>query len=303
MKLQEAAQFRLMTYNVRGGTRDPGAGAGRVREVIRAISPDILAMQEVGEFQDADGVWRGGLREIAPDAESGQHGYFGPTVDMREHLQVQKSLFVHGIFNDWLDWRIGNALLSRWDFVRLGDPLKHGVPRNVSLYRAPLYLGNRDTEPRHVIVARVNRAPVYPFIVGVHLTTLVAEREQVGGPVPFPGKAEQAQLLRFGQARRLLELLKEHVLDAGEVVFLLGDFNAVASEACITSVLEGEAGFVRLVPKDGTKFTHPEVGGPIDHIFVYPGDRLLEYECWIADDLAARGASDHLPVVADVRVI
>ena len=292
-----------MTYNVKGGTRDPGAVAGPVREVIESTSPDILVMQEVAEFQDGDGVWSGGVREIAPDAELGRQGYFGPTVSMRDHLQVDKPLFVHGVFNDWLDWRIGNAALSRWGFVRLGNPLKRGLPRNVPLYRTPLYLGNRDTEPRYALVGRVNKAPIYPFVVGVHLTTLVAEREQAGCPVPFPGKAEQAQLLRFGQATRLLELLKEHVLEAGEVVFLLGDFNAPPSEACIASVLEEEAGFVRLVPEDGPMSTHLEVRGPIDHIFVFPRDRILEYRCWIPSDIAAQAASDHLPVVADVTVM
>ena len=71
-------QYRLMTYNVRGGTRDPSAVAGRVREVIQSTAPDILAMQEVAEFQDGDGVWRGGVREITPGAESGHRSRWSP---------------------------------------------------------------------------------------------------------------------------------------------------------------------------------------------------------------------------------
>ena len=87
------------------------------------------------------------------------------------------------------------------------------------------------------------------------------------------------------------------------MVFLLGDFNAVASEPCIASVLETEGGFVRLTPTKGPGATHPKALEPIDHIFVYPRHRLAEYQCWIVDSPTARRASDHLPVVADVKVI
>ncbi|MFQ6100143.1 MAG: endonuclease/exonuclease/phosphatase family protein [Anaerolineae bacterium] len=302
MGKQQESQFRLMTYNIGGGRKDFGSLLGDVIEVVREASPDILVIQEAVELQDADGVWHSALDQIAQAIESGKHTYFGATVSMREHMHVQQPLFVHGIFSDWQDWRTGNAILSRWEFVRLGDPLKPGVPRNVPLYQTPLYQGNRDTEPRYALIARINKPPIFPFVVGVHFTTLVAEREQERGSCPFLGRVEEAQLLRFKQARRLLDLLREHVLERGEVIFLLGDFNAVASEPCIASVLETEGGFVRLTPAKGPDATHPKVFGRIDHIFVYPRDRLVGYQCWVVNSPTARRASDHLPVVADVKV-
>ena len=285
-----------------GGTRDCGLVLSSLIEVIKEASPDILVIQEAAEFQDADGAWHSVLSQIARAGEFGKHVHFGPTICMREHMHVRKFLFVRGIFSDWRDWRKGNAILSRWEFVRLGDPSKPGVPRNVPLYRTPLYQGSRDTEPRYALLARINRAPVFPFVLGVHFTTLVAEREQEGEPLPLPGRAEEAQILRLKQAKRLLDLLRIHVLERGEVVFLLGDFNALAGEPCIASVLEAEGGFVRLIPAGGPDATHPKVLGPIDHIFVYPRNRLVEYQCWIVDSATARQASDHLPVVADVKV-
>lgn len=296
------SQFRLMTYNVGGARRDFGSVIGDVIEVIREAAPDILVVQEATDFQDADGAWHSVLSQIARAGECGEYAHFGPTLSLREHMHVRKSLFVHSIFSDWQDWRQGNAILSRWEFVRLSDPLESGVPRNVPLYTTPLYQGNRDTDPRYALLARVNKPPIFPFVVGVHFTTLVAEREQAGGPRPFPGRAEEAAILRFQQARRLIDLLAEHVLERGEVVFLLGDFNAVPDEMSISSVLEAEGGFVRLVPSEGGIATHPKAGEPIDHILVYPRNRLVEYQCWIVDSPIARRASDHLPVVADVRV-
>ena len=177
------------------------------------------------------------------------------------------------------------------------------MPRNVPIYQAPLYEGNRDTDPRYALLARINRAPVFPFVVGVHFTTLVRERERPGGSRALPGRAEEAQILRFRQARRLLDLLRTHVLETGKVVFLLGDFNAVDSEPCISRVLEKEGGFVHLKPSGDPNGTHPKAAEPIDHIFVYPADRLIGYQCSVVDSPPiAKQASDHLPVVADVVI-
>ncbi len=295
------SQFRLMTYNIMGALGEGNSTLGDIIKVIEDAAPDILVVQEAAEFQDADGGWHSSLDQIARAGEF-QSRYLGPTISMREHMHVQKPTFVRAIFDDWQDWRQGNGILSHWGFVRLGDPAKPGAPRNVPLYRTPLYQGNRDTDPRHALIARLNRPPIFPFIVGAHFTTLVAEREQEGAPRPIPGRAEQAQCLRLKQARRLLDLLREHVLERGELVFLLGDFNATPGEPCIAAALEAEGGFVRLTPDQGPQATHPKALSSIDHIFVYPGDRLAEYQCWIIDNSLARRASDHLPVVADVEV-
>lgn len=303
MEKRQKARFRLMTYNIGGARKNFGSVLSNVIEVVKEASPDILVVQEATEFQDADGDWHSVLSQIAPAGEFAGHVHFEPTLSMREYMHVRKALFVDGIFNDWRDWRQGNAILSRWEFVRLGDPSKPGVPRSVPLYLTPLYQGNRDTEPRYALVTRVNRAPIFPFVVGAHFTTLVAEREREGGPRPLPGRSEDAAILRFRQAKRLVDLLERHVLERGKVIFLLGDFNAVAGELCISSVLENE-GFVRLIPirGRGPEATHPKALEPIDHVFVYPQDRLTDYQCWTIDSPTAQRASDHLPVVADVVV-
>ncbi len=285
-----------MTYNIGGGRKDFGSSLGNIIQVVRDTAPDILVVQEAARYQDADGNWHSSLDQTAQvdELQVKNHVHFERTLSMREHVHVQKALFVEGIFNDWQDWQQGNAILSRWEFVRMGDASKPGVPRNVPLFQAPRYLGNRDTDPRYALLARVNKPPIFPFVVGTHFTTLVGER----GAHSLPGKDKQAQSMRIEQARRLLDLLRDHVLEREEIVFLLGDFNAVASEPCISSVLEDEGGFVHLVPTEGPKATHPKVSEPIDHIFMYSGNRLLDYKCWIVDS----GASDHFPVVADVTI-
>ncbi|NIV29003.1 MAG: hypothetical protein GWN58_05675 [Anaerolineae bacterium] len=170
------------------------------------------------------------------------------------------------------------------------------------LFRAPLYEGNRDTEPRYALVSRIRLPQLAPYVVGLHLTTLVGERKQKASSHPQSERLEAARAHRVEQTRRLLDLLQKQVLARGEVVFLLGDFNAPASEPCISSVLVEEGGFRRLNPSNDQESTHPEAIEPIDHILVYPGNRLVEYRCWIVDTPQAREASDHLPVVAEVAI-
>ena len=291
-----------MTYNIGGGRKDLGSQPDDIAQVIEQVSPDILAIQEAASCQDADGMWHSLLSQVAKAGAFGKNAHFAPALSMQQDMDVRKGLFVHGLFNDWQDWRQGNAMLSRWEFVRLGDASKPGTPRNVPLFRAPLYEGNRDTEPRYALLSRIKAPHLTPFVVGLHLTTLVGEREQEGGARPQPERLETAQALREQQAKRLLALLKEHVLAPREVVFLLGDFNATASEPCISSVLVAEGGFKRLVPENEENGTYLKVVEPIDHIFVYPGNRLIEYRCRIVDTPLAREASDHLPVVAEVAI-
>jgi endonuclease/exonuclease/phosphatase family metal-dependent hydrolase len=270
--------------------------------VIGEVQPDILAIQEATSYQDADGEWHSLFSKIVQAGDFGTHTHFAPALSMREQMDVRQRMFVRGLFNDWQDWRLGNALLSRWEFVRLGDPSRPGTPRNVPLFRAPLYEGDRDTEPRYALLARIRLPQLTPYVVGLHLTTLVGERGREGGSPSQPERLEAARTLRVEQARRLLVLLQKHALAREEVVFLLGDFNAPASEPCISSVLVEEGGFKRLNPTNGQESTHPEVIEPIDHILVYPGNRLVEYRCWIVDTPLAHEASDHLPVVAEVTV-
>lgn len=291
-------QFRLMTYNVGGARKDFGSKLAAILDVVKEVSPDILVAQEVMDYQDVDGEWFSVADQIARAGEFGSNYALCPTLAMKEHMHVQKAVFVNALFNDWQDCSLGNAVFCRGGFTRLSDTSKSGNPRNVPLYRPPVFEGNRDTDPRYTVLARVNRPPLFPFIVGVHLATLLGER----GSKDIPGKAEQAQIARLTQVRRLLDLIRQHLLDCGELVFLLGDFNAVSSEISIASGLEKEAGFVRLAPANDTLATHPKVTDAIDHIFMYPAERLVEYQCWTVDTAIARNASDHLPVVADVTV-
>jgi endonuclease/exonuclease/phosphatase family metal-dependent hydrolase len=294
MSDEQAPQtYRLMTYNLGGGHGDLSAAA----QVVREAQPDILALQEAIRVQDVDGRWRSDLDAIAQAFVEPRYAHYEPTLTLAEHLDVTKRPMAQAVFADNLDWQHGNALVSRWPFHRLGNRTVPGTPRMVPLFRPAVYQGDRDTDPRAALIGRVGRAPLYPLVIGLHLTTLVGER----GERVIAGKPEQAAAMREEQTRRLLTLLKDHALARGEIVFILGDFNAPITEPAIRAVLLGEGGFMALRPQNDLG-THAGLRQPIDHILVYPRARVADVRCQVIDSPLAYRASDHLPVLAEVKI-
>lgn len=295
--------FRIATLNISGGekTYDPIANdTTQSRQealmlLIKQLNADVLCLQEVAQYVDADGGIHSPLEAIN-DAGNYQYSHYGKTVSMEAHLQVKKDIMVKGIFNDWWNWSKGNTIHARYPFSRLGNLEKSGVPRNIPLYMPPSYEGTRDTEPRFALLARLKQPP-FPFITSLHLTTLVGERH----PKSSRRKIGQSHLMRYEQVQRILDLVRVHILDREQPLILAGDFNAFKGEFGIKQLLKAEKGFIRLVP-DIEGPTHPGLKEAIDHIFFYPRERLVDYTCRIETSDLAKRASDHLPVVADLQI-
>jgi len=298
MSERENNRIKLMTYNIAGGRQDLQAGIGDLIQVVNEEAPDILGLQEAGELVDADGKQFQAARKIASSLGN-FHSVFYPTLSMREHLHLGKKIFIDNLFKDLKNWSLGNALISRWEFTRLSDPTTPGIPANVSLYRPPVYEGTRDTDPRNLILTRIKFGDLNPFLMITHLTTLLGERR--GSTPAIKGKTEEAQITRWHQGQLILDMIQDNVIDRGGFAILMADFNAVASEPCISGVLEGQGNFVRLEPIMEIP-THPKASSPIDHILIYSGGRKFEYQCHVVDNPVAHRASDHLPVVATVTL-
>ena len=289
-------RLRVMTYNIGGGRRDYGSSLEKLAAVIRREEPDVLAVQEGMDFQDADGGWHGPVYDLATMCGFGANCSFAPTLSLAQSLDVRQATMVDALFEDCLDWHHGNALYDRIGFCRLSDPTRPGVPRNVPIHRTPVYLGNRDSEPRFAQLARLSRPPLYPYVVNTHLSTLRGER----GQGAQPEKTTAARELRTEETQRIVDLLAHHVLDAGHPVIVCGDFNAMADEACMADVLVRRAGFMLLTPDNAETWTHPKVPRPVDHILVAPPAQVVEYRCRVITDSLVLEASDHRPVVADL---
>ena len=295
--------FRIVTLNISGGEKtyqdfpndSPQARQEALSLLIKQIDADVLCLQEVSQYIDADGVTHS-MTDSINAAGGYQHTFYGKTVSMESHMQVKKDVMVKGIFNDWWNWSKGNAIHSRFPFSRLGDPERSGVPRNIPLYMPPSYEGTRDTEPRFALLARLKQPP-FPYITSLHLTTLVGERY----PKSSRKKIEQSHLMRYEQVQRILDLVRVHILDTQQPLILAGDFNATRDEFWIKKLLSAENGFIRLRPDEEIP-THSELSGAIDHIFFFPRERLLDYGCRVNNSELSQRASDHLPVIAEVQI-
>ncbi len=295
--------LRIATLNVSGGEKTFGEFPLETRHsqqearnmLIDRMNADLLCLQEVSQHIDADGITTSMVEDISQSAGY-DYSFYGQTLSMETHMQVKKDVMVRGIFNDWWNWSKGNAILSRIPFSRLSDTKRPGVPRNIPLYQPPAYEGNRDTDPRFALLARMKKAP-FPFVATLHLTTMVGERTDP----PHPERIARAQEIRRRQIQRFLDLVGEHILQKDCPLILAGDFNATPDETGLAELLESQNGFVRLKPEIEAP-THAALDVPIDHIFFYPKDRLVEYSCWIEAGDLSRRASDHLPVVADIKI-
>lgn len=292
--MNKALKIKLMTYNIGGGRKNLGSHFSNILENIKQVSPDILAIQEGVKWRSLDENEIDQIEDIAKVSVGTEHYFFGPTLTMRENFHVKKELFIHGIFNDWEDWQQGNALFSRWPFTRLGNHEKLGTPYNIPLYKVP-YSGNRETDPRFAILTQIDIGAAKVFALATHLTTLYGER----GAKEIPKKSEEAQMIRWEQCERILDLTREYILEKNELIFLMGDFNAVYSEPAITTTLEKKGGFVRLLPKNNMG-THLKLESPVDHIFIFPGRYHIKYSCRVLDDKFS--ASDHNPVIAEISI-
>lgn len=305
--------LRLMTYNIGGGRKssfhEDATNLDQAIRVIREIAPDILAVQEAILRVDAEGVAHHSARQIAEGAGFGENYAFGATLSRREHMHAMKQLFVESVFHDEQDWIQGNALFSRWRLVRLSDPHLAGQAVNIPIFRPPVYEGNRDTDPRCALLARLDIPSLFPYVICTHFTTLVNERSAHDPQTFTPSERqfmlarhEEASLIRYRQAQMIVELLRKHVLEAGHTAILMGDLNALADEMCIADELVEKGGFVHLDPENKDISTHPKTTGAVDHIFIYPRHRLIEYSCRILNVPGLEAVSDHLPVLADVTL-
>lgn len=284
---------KLMSYNIGGGRRSSDSQFDSILQIVRQQSPDILAVQEAVTLTTLDGNSINQPQQISKDGNL-EYSFFGPTLDMRKDFNVQKELFIQGIFNDWKNWQQGNALFSRWPFLRLGNDNVQGQPENIPIYKT-LYRGNRETDPRFVVLAKIDFGFSKAFVITTHLTTLHGER----GLGEIPKKKEEAQMMRWEQCERILDLIREYVLERNELVFLLGDLNAISNEPGIANSLEKRGGFVRLIPQNNIS-SHLNLANPVDHIFIFPGKFHIKYICNIIDDKFT--ASDHNPIVANIKI-
>lgn len=244
-------RLRLVTYNVRHcrGT-DGRVAPERVAQVIAALEPDIVALQEV----DVGRARTGGLDQAEEIARLvGMFAHFHPALHIEEE-------------------RYGDALLTH-----LPSRLKRADALPGLLQRPGL-------EPRGALWVEVTAGDVALQVLTTHFGLLGAER--------------------IAQAEALLgpDWLGDPACRAPTV--LLGDFNATGWSRAYRRLSRRLTDARRLTGerrwRGGASFPSRLPLLRIDHVFV--SERVAVERVAVVDNALARQASDHLPVLAEIRV-
>lgn len=219
--MQELMDFTILNWNVAGARylEAPQSQRGKIRtnlnnelkRLIKQETPHIVTLQEIVQY----GKNKERRKEFI-DSIDGYNYHPFPLIDT-ESLSIrakwnklEKSRRNPGGWPKGTYFAQGNAFLFKKDLQHqpvwaLPKDGKHKpeVKRRNYVEKvhldSGLYFGNRDTEPRAALVAHFvynpaeRRKPLDIFVINVHLTTLMVEREGV------PEIDKKAMKIRLGQ--------------------------------------------------------------------------------------------------------
>jgi endonuclease/exonuclease/phosphatase family metal-dependent hydrolase len=310
--LTHTVEARVVTANAAGGR--PGMDVALLGRLLAEQRPDFVCLQELVVLRQAGEPpfdLLGQLLEVFHDAWRGETftGVFRATVDTLRHAEPA------GEHDPEFKWRKPPFLGCDYAGQGLGfivrDTWEIGECLACRVDSSERFLGNRDTEPRYLLLLPVtHRQTGARLMLGsTHLTTLKGERD-----VPAV-KGQPAQVCRSEQVARLVAAVEEHA--EGAVVLLGGDFNAGFTPPRPGAKQTGQVldwelepltrDFARLTALDylaarsRSAPTHP-CGKVIDHLWLRPAYRLVEADSWmVAITGLAASPTDHAPVVARVR--
>jgi endonuclease/exonuclease/phosphatase family metal-dependent hydrolase len=326
-----SATIKLVTWNIGGAKflKEPQATRIKLQEkinqglhsVIRNVQPDILLLQEVVRFGSGSKV----TEFIQPPA-----GYFyngSIAIDTRSQSHPMK----------WRPYRSGGHW-SKTDYLAQGlgmlwkKELKHaplwefeGAPgpdleKEMVRLETGLYTGDRDTEPRLLVVSHFILDGVEKrqdiFVINLHLSTLKKEREGIpemdarGSQI----RLNQIGLILNGVIARHQEFSRQAVAARSRfpaVWIVAGDFNCTPDSAEIRTLKQN--GFVDLNPRKGRGSkgkgfpdNRPEI--TVDYILAgqdAPALAVAQMQNVIPNNpepFYEQTGSDHYPVFAEIGI-
>lgn len=313
-----------------------------VKSLIQYLTPDVVTFQEVVQYTSESGD----IGEIIDPIDNYQY-VCSPLIDS-DNLST-RSRWAHvrgeGGWPESAYFAQGLAMMYRSDLphVSVTDLSAHPVATANDAAPAPfwietvglksgLYLGTRDTEPRAAMVAHFVFSPLGPdgppldvFVVNLHLTTLLFEREGI------PEIDKKATKTRMAQLNVIFDDVispynkwrQEGYLDRGKprqwasyetekrlppVWFLAGDFNFTPRSVEYQHIMH--LNFIDAVHNKGlgtkAKGRGQTPAMTLDYIFAGPKfvalDALVTEQAIVNNGppITLKKSSDHYPLFATV---
>lgn len=278
-----------------------------LQQVINPTQPTIIALQESG-LAFVDGASKNVGRKMAELLGKDYLDAFVPEVNMRDH--PHPNLWDRPAYRGMMHAAEGNAIVtnlkpSDWSWGTYESVVSQKVfsswTRHTSISRATLYsTGNRDTQPRNLMVASLlyNDSPIY--FLNTHLGVLIGEDRHD----PDYERSRSASQMRMAQVREILHVIDElktsdETNEASErAIILTGDFNATLDSPEMEMLQQD---FRLLVPENraSEQWTHQSHRILIDHILLHdPADSFEVVSCHIQNSLSFDDLTDHRPAVA-----
>lgn len=297
--MEKFIEVTVVTANAGGGARDESVNPQLLGQIIANEKPDIVGIQEAVVCWKGNNKKEDSIEELSLKMGKNYCGVFIPTLDSQ--IQSHPDKWSSSRFKEFSHSQEGDGLLisTKYQIMDFWSN-KSGQPVPITVSEPSLFLGNRNTIPRQIVIVKVkDKQHNYEFYFATtHLTTLKGEKRGNTGE----GNSEitkQAAKIRCKQIEHILYIMEQ--LPTKDPIILVGDFNATLNSPEM-KILQTKFFPVTKLQSEMGEFTHIRHKIFIDHIFFFPKERLgeiTEDSCYLLDP---KGASDHKPVVAKLKI-
>ena len=277
-----------------------------LRQVITPSQPTLIALQESGAAMHR-GQSRNVGRKMAQLLGTDYQDAFAPEVTMCDH--PHPNLWDRPAYRDMSGAAEGNAIITNlpqeeWSwgsYPAYDDCYTVGAwARHTAISRATLYSsGNRDTQPRNLMVASLNYRGISLYFLNTHLGLLIGEdrRDATYERSRTASQIRQAQVSEILYVIDELKRADEYNEMPARPIVLAGDFNAQPDSPEMEML---QRHFRLLTPenKSSQLWTHNTHRILIDHILLHdPAEQFEVISCHIQSKIPFDDLTDHRPTV------
>ena len=277
-----------------------------LQQVINPRQPTLIALQESG-LAHSDGVTRNVGRKMARLLGSNFVETFAPEVTMCDH--PHPNLWDRPAYRNMSHAAEGNAIVTNlptagwaWGSYPEYDEchMSEAWARHTTISRATLYsTGNRDTQPRNLMVASLNYRGVPFYFLNTHLSVLIGE-DRRDNTFERSRTASQMRQTQVSEILYVVDELKRADLDhelPERPILLAGDFNAQPG-APEMEMLQRRFRLLQPENPSSEQWTHERHRVLIDHILLHdPAEAFEVISCHIQSKIPFDDLTDHRPTV------
>ncbi len=277
-----------------------------LQQVINPRQPTLVALQESG-VAICNGASRNVGRKMAQLLGTEYVDSFAPEVTMCDH--PHPNLWDRPAYRSMTGAAEGNAIVTNlptedWPWGSYPDyddcAMSGAWVRHTTISRASLYsTGNRDSQPRNLMVASLNYRGVPFYFLNTHLGVLIGE-DRMDYDFERSRTASQMRQAQVSEIMNVIDELKRADMDnerPERPILLAGDFNA-QPEAPEMEMLQRH--FRLLTPENAgsEQWTHQRHRVLIDHVLLHdPAEEFEVISCHIQSKIPFDDLTDHRPTV------